>query len=132
MAFLRPHPPRPHPPPRSPMHTGGSDLGTQPVSVVNSARLMYLSMYDNRDGVSESTHFPSPPSSFTYSHNIQPHTLLTPTLLTFMCTQVLWCLPRLTRSRVSGGSWIPILDLLFFLPTQPSVYEVFRFLRFND
>jgi hypothetical protein len=77
-------------------------------SVPNSARLMYLSMHDIRDDVSESVPFPSPPSSFTHVHTIQSHTLLTSTLLTFMCTQVLWCLPRLTRSRVSGVTIPPI------------------------
>ena len=29
----------------------------------------------------------SPRSSLTHAHSIQSHTLLTPTLLTFMCTQ---------------------------------------------
>ena len=57
----------------------------QPTSV----KLTYLSVYDRRDGVSES------------------HTLLTSTLLTFMYTQVLWCLTRLTRSRVSGVTMDP-------------------------
>jgi hypothetical protein len=50
---------------------------------------------------------PSPPSSLTNVHSIQSHTLPTPTLLTFMCTQVLWCLPCLTRSRPSGVTMTP-------------------------
>ena len=37
-------------------------------SVPNSARLMYLSMYYSRAGVSESAPFLSPPSSLTYAH----------------------------------------------------------------
>ena len=68
----------------------------------NSARLTYVSVYDSRDGVSEPAPSPSSPSSITRAHSIQSHTLLTPTLLTFMCTQVLWCLACLTRPRVSG------------------------------
>jgi hypothetical protein len=80
-------------------------------SVPNSARLMHLSMYDSRDGVSEPAPFPSPPSSLTHAHSIQSHTLLTPTLLTFMCTQVLWCLARLARSRASGVTMDPDIRL---------------------
>ena len=67
-----------------------------------SVKLTYLSVHDNRDGVSES------------------HTLLTPTLLTFMCTQVLWCLARLVRPRASGVIMDPDirLTILFTLATQ--------------
>ena len=42
---------------------------------------------------------------------IQSHTLLTPTLLTFMCTQVLWCLARLARPRASGVTMAPDIRL---------------------
>jgi hypothetical protein len=64
------------------------------------ARLIYLRVYDSRDGASEPAPSPSPPSSLTHVHSIQTPTLPTPTLLT--CTQFLWFLSRLTRSRVSG------------------------------
>ena len=97
----------------------------------NSAKLTYLSVYDSRDGASESAPSPSPPSSLTHVHIIQSHTLPTTTLLTFMCTQVLWCLARLVRPRVSGVTMRPILGLLFFLPAQPSVCETCRILRFS-
>ncbi len=103
-------------------------------SVPNYVRLTYLSVYENRADASETTVSPSPPSSFTHVHkcigsrhptrysvskyvrltyllthvhNIQSHTLLTPTFLTFMCTQVLWCLARLTRSGASGVTMDP-------------------------
>ena len=66
-------------------------------SVPNSARLTYLSVYDSRDGASVPA-----PSSLTHVHRIPSHTLPTSILLTFMCTQVLWCLPCLDRPRVSG------------------------------
>ena len=58
-----------------------------------STKLTYLSVYDRRDVVSES------------------HTLLTPTLLTFMYTQVLWCLARLARPRASGVTMDPDIRL---------------------
>jgi hypothetical protein len=73
----------------------------------NSARLTYLSVYHIRDGTSEPAPSPSPPSSLTHEHNIQSHTLPTLTLLTFMWTQVLWCLTRLTRTRASGVTMTP-------------------------
>ena len=73
----------------------------------NSSRLTYLSVYDNRDGASEPTPSPSPPSSLTHVHRIQSHTLPTPTLLTIMCTQVLCCLARLARPRASGVTMRP-------------------------
>ncbi len=63
--------------------------------------ITYLSVYDNRDDASESTPSTSQPSSLTHVHSIQSHTLPTPTFLTFMCTQILWCLPRLDTSRSS-------------------------------
>jgi hypothetical protein len=73
-------------------------------------------MYDRRDGVSEVSPLPSPPSSLTDTHRIQSHTLLTNTILTFMYTQVLWCLSRLTRSRVSDVTMDP--DYSFY-PRNP-------------
>ena len=76
-------------------------------SVPNFARLTYLSVYDSRDGAPEPVPYPSPPSSITHAHSIQSYTLLTSTFLTFMCTQVLWCLPCLGRSRVSGVTMDP-------------------------
>ncbi len=53
----------------------------------------------------------SPPSSLTDVHIIQSHTLPTTTFLTIMCTQVLCCLPRLDRSRVSGVTIRPDTSL---------------------
>ena len=70
-------------------------------------------------------------SSISPTHNIHTHTLPTPTLLTFTSTEVLWFLPCLTRPRASGVPLDPVQVLLSFLPVQPSVYESFRFLRFN-
>ena len=70
----------------------GSRNATRPMQPI-SAKLTYLSVYDSRDGVSES------------------HTLLTPTLLTFMCTQVLWCLARSARPRASGVIMDPDIRL---------------------
>jgi hypothetical protein len=46
-------------------------------------------------------------------------------------TQVLWFLPSMTRSHSSDVTTRPVLDLLLSLPTQPSVCETFRSLRFN-
>ncbi len=87
-------------------------------SVPNSVRLMYLNMYDSR--VSESAPFPTPPTSLTHTHNIESHTLLTPTLLVFMCTQVLWCLACLTRSRSSGVTTDPDISSYYsFYPRNP-------------
>jgi hypothetical protein len=96
-------------PPSSLTHVHGCIGSRNPTwhSVPNSARLTYLSMYDSRGGVSEPAPSPSSPSSYTHAHSIQSHTLLTPTLLTFMCTQVLWCVPRLARSRASGVNMDP-------------------------
>ncbi len=91
MVFLSPHPSRPHPP-RSRMHTR-IQIGTlRPIRVDHTNCLQ----------VALKTH------SFIH---IQPHTLLTPTLLTFMCTQVLWCLARLTRSRTSDVTMDPDIRL---------------------
>ena len=70
----------------------GSRNATRPMQPT-SAKLTYLSVYDSRDGVSES------------------HTLLTPTLLTFMCTQVLWCLALFARPRASGVTMAPDIRL---------------------
>jgi hypothetical protein len=83
-------------------------------SVPNSARLTYLSVYDSRDGASEPAPSPSPPSSLTHVHSIPSHTLPTPMLLTFMCTQVLWCLARLARPRASGVTMRPDTRLTIF------------------
>jgi hypothetical protein len=73
----------------------------------------------------------TPPSSLTHVHNIQTPILPTPTLLTFTCTQVLWFLSSLTRSRTSGVTTRPATSLTIFLPAQPSVCEAFRSLRFS-
>jgi hypothetical protein len=64
-------------------------------------------------------------------HSIQSHTLLTSTLLTFMYTQVLWCLARLARSRASGVTMDPDIRLTI-LSTRVIQCMSFRFLRFND
>jgi hypothetical protein len=50
-------------------------------------------------------------SSLSHAHSIHTPTLPTPTLLTFTCTQVLWFLPCLTRSRVSGVTTRPVTRL---------------------
>ena len=75
-------------------------------TVPNSARLTYLNVCDSRDGTSSA----SSPLSI-YAHSIQSHTLLTPTLLTFMYTQVLWCLALFVRSRASGVTMTPDIRL---------------------
>ena len=65
-------------------------------------RLTYLSVYDRRDrNFWSHTLFCPPLLSLTNVHNIQTPTLSVPTLLTFTCTQILWFLSRLTRSRAS-------------------------------
>ncbi len=79
-----------------------------------SARMTYLSVDDSRDGASESAPSPSPPSSLTHTHIIQSHNLPTPTLLTFMCTQILWCLTCLVRSRSSVVTMRPDTRLTIF------------------
>jgi hypothetical protein len=43
-------------------------LSTSRQTRTTSVKLTYLSVYDSRDGVSEYTDSPSPPSSFTYPH----------------------------------------------------------------
>jgi hypothetical protein len=78
-------------------------------SLSKSARLTYPSVYDSRDRNSEPSLFSPPPSSLTHVHNI--HTPTLPTLLTFTCTQVLWFLSSLTRSRVSGVTTRPATRL---------------------
>jgi len=89
-------------------------------SVPNFARLTYLSVYDSRDDSPETVPYPSPPSSLTYAHIIQSYTLLTTTILTFMCTQVLWCLVCLVRSRVSGVIMDPDIRITYsFYPRNP-------------
>jgi hypothetical protein len=90
-------PPRPRVPARNP------NWNTWP----NFAKLTYLSVFDSRDGVSELSPSPSPPSSLTHVHSIQSHTLPTSTLLNFTCTQVPWCLACLTRPRASGVTMTP-------------------------
>ena len=83
----------------------------------SSARLMYLRVYDSRDSSRQPAPSPSLCYSLTHAHrsigyrhrNPQPLadssarliTLPTPTLITITCTQVLWCLERLTRPTVS-------------------------------
>jgi len=74
----------------------------QPVAD-SAARLIYLRVDDNRAISSKPT--PSPLSlyySLKLAHSIYTPTHPTPTLLTFTCTQVLWFLVCLTRSRASG------------------------------
>ena len=59
----------------------------------------------------------------TLLHSIHTPTLPTPTLLTFTCTQVLWFLPCLTRSRASSVTTRPATTTYrFFYPHNP-VYE---------
>jgi hypothetical protein len=90
-------------------------------------------IYSVSDSLRTFTPAPTPRSrsSISPTHNIHTHTLPTPTLLTFTSTEVLWFLPCLTRPRASGVPLDPVQVLLSFLPVQPSVYESFRFLRFN-
>ena len=69
-------------------------------------RLMYLRVYDNRDSVYDNRdnfHQPSPSPSLSYFLTHAHSTLPTPTLITITCTQVLWCLERLTRTTVSSS-----------------------------
>ncbi len=104
-------------------------------SLTKSVRLTYFSVYDNRDRSSESTlfePFSTLPSSFMHVHIVQTPTLPTPMFFTFTCTQVLWFLSRLTRSRVSRVTTRPVIRFNLFLPTQPIVCEVFRSLLFNQ
>ena len=76
----------PHPPPRSRMYTGASVLANiNRQTLPTSAKPTYLNVYDS--------------------------SLLTPTLLTFMCTQVLWCLARVARPRASGVTMDPDIRL---------------------
>jgi hypothetical protein len=65
-------------------------------------------------------------SSLSHTHNIHTPTLPTPTILTFTCTQVLWFLPCLPRTRASGVTTRPdtsptIISRLF-LPSQPDTH----------
>ncbi len=106
------------PPPRSCMYIGYHNLHWQ--SLPKSARLTYLNVYHRRDDTSESTPSPSPPSSLTDVHNIQTPTLPIPILLTFTCTQVLWFLSSLTRSRASDVTIRPDtrITIISTRPTQ--------------
>jgi hypothetical protein len=49
---------------------------------IHPPKLTYLSVYDSRDGASEFSPSPSPPSSLMHVHIIQSHPLPTSTLLT--------------------------------------------------
>jgi hypothetical protein len=128
------HPPRPYPP-----HSRMNTVCVTQVDRFSEPKLAHcvqlretvVSVYDNRDDGSEPTPSPSQPSSFKYVHSIQSHTLPTSTLLTFMCTQVLWCLERLVRISFSGVTMRPDTSLLFFLLTLHSVSETFRSLHFS-
>ena len=87
-----------------------------PQSLTDSVtRLIYLRVYDNRTNSSKPSPSPSSLSySLTHTHNIHTLTLPTPTLLTFTCTQVLWFLESLTRSRTSGVTTRPTTRLTVF------------------
>ena len=65
--------------------------------------------YSVSDIIVAFTRAPTPrsPSSALSTHNIHTPTLPTSTLLTFTCTQVLWFLTCLTRSRVCGVTTRP-------------------------
>ncbi len=96
-------------------------------SLPKSARLTYLSVYDNRDRGSETALFSPPPSSLTHVHNIQTPTLPTPTLLTFTYTQVLWFLSCLTRPRTSVVRLDPsFLAFNLSLYRHPFIYIICR------
>jgi hypothetical protein len=86
----------------------------------SSARLMYLRVYDSRI----SSHQPPPSPSLSYLLTHAHSTLPTPTLITITCTQVLWCLERLTRTTVSCCETTRT-SLTICLPSQPSVCEAF-------
>ncbi len=88
----------------------------------SSARLMYLRVYDSR----VSSHQPAPSPSLCYLLTHAHITLPTPTLITITlaCTQVLWCLERLTRPTVSCCETTRT-RLTICLPAQPSVCEAF-------
>ncbi len=110
MTLLRPYP---HRSPHSHIHVHRYIVYHNPhcQSLSKSVRLTYLSVYDNRDDVSEPAPSPSPPSSVTDVHIIQTPTLPTPTFLTFTFTQVRWFLSCLTRSRASGMTTRPATRL---------------------
>ncbi len=77
-----------------------------------TARLMYLRVYDSRASSCTPAHSPLSLSySLTLAHSIHTPTPSTPTLLTFACTQVLWFLARLTRSRASDVTTRPATRL---------------------
>jgi hypothetical protein len=84
----------------------------------SSARLMYLRIYDSRVSSHQAAHSVSLCYSFTDAHRTFP----TPTLITISCTQVLWCLERLTRPTVSCCETTRT-RLTICLPTQPSVRD---------
>jgi hypothetical protein len=84
-----------------------------PQSLADStARLIYLRVYDSRASSCKSV--PSPLSlcySLTLAHIIHTPIPPTPTFLTFTCTQVLWFLACLTRTRASGVTTRPATRL---------------------
>jgi hypothetical protein len=86
----------------------------------SSTRLMYLRVYDSRD----SSYHPAPSPSICYSVTHAHITFPTPTLITILCTQVLWCLERLTRPTVSCCETTRT-RLTICLSAQPSVSEAF-------
>ena len=96
-----------------------SFLSQHPPPLTDSTeRLIYLRVYDSR--ASSSKPAPSPMSlyySLTLAHSIHTPTPSTPTLLTFACTQVLWFLARLTRSRASDVTTRPATRLTI-IPTR--------------
>jgi hypothetical protein len=86
----------------------------------SSVRLIYLRVYDSRVSSHQSAPSPSLCYLLTHAHS----TLPTPTLITITCTQVLWCLERLTRPTVSCYETTRT-RLTICLPAQPSVCEAF-------
>ena len=75
--------------------------------------------YSVSDGLVSFILTPTPRSHYSLlpTHIIDTPTLPTPTLLTFTCTQVLWFLARLTRTRSSGVTTRPDTRLTIF-PTR--------------
>jgi hypothetical protein len=57
---------------------------------------------------------PRSDSSLSSTHSIHTPTLPTTTILTFTCTQVLWFLVCLTRSRTSGVTTRPVTKLTYY------------------
>ena len=89
---------------------------------------MYLRVFEIRDISYKTTPSPFPCSSITHAHIIHTSTLPTQTLLTIKYTQVLWFLPRLTRSRSSFCVTIRIVCSTLGIQCIRDIYHKFFYL----